>query len=153
MNLVKANIIGGAANGRTLWVDKDSCLNHWNNGSYVTTYKTYGTYCGGTTSKDKITSSDYHARIKKEFIKLINEEPEAKSEPKASSMFETIVTTYGNQPIFSIFVTEGGDFMKGDITLNECKKWIKDNSDYECDFEIVMTIMKTSTVKQMKPTI
>jgi hypothetical protein len=145
MNLVKAKIIGGDSEGCVLWVDKDSLLTHWNNGD-ITTYKTYDFY-NGKKSKDDISGHDYHARIKKEYIEFIEEES------KTTSLFETIVTTYGDQPIFSV-ITACGTMVDGDMTFKQCKELIKCHEDYDTDdFEIVMKIMETSTVKQMKPTI
>lgn len=67
-------------------------------------------------------------------------------------MFETLVTAYGDQRIFSVITTDG-DMMKGDVTFKQCEEWVKEHQDYESEFEIVMKIMETKTTKQMKPTI
>jgi hypothetical protein len=152
MNLVKANIIGGNAKGRVLWVDKDSTLTSWNQGTYITTYKTYGYYHLANDKRD-VSTGDYHARIKTSFIEFIEEEQTVDSTQSKNSMFDTLVNEYGDQEIFSVITTEYGEMMKEDITFKQCEEWIKEHQDYESDFEIIMKIMKTSTVKQMKPTI
>jgi len=150
MNLVKAYIVGGVCKGATMWVDKDSSLTRWNKGTYITTYKTYDFYNGGK-HKDDIGGNDYHARIKEEFIELIEEEPKPDTVSNKKSLFETIVATYGEQPIFSV-ITVNGEMVRGDITFEECEELISRQFDDE-EYEIVMKIMETSIVKQMKPTI
>ena len=153
MNLVKAYIIGGACEGKTLWVDKDSSLTHWNQGTSITTYKTYDFY-NGRKHKDNISGNDYHARIKKEFIELIEEEPKPDTVANKKSLFETLVTEYGGQPIFSVITADDGELMRGETTFKQCKEWISEQQDDDfVDYEIVMKIMETSIVKQMKPTI
>jgi len=152
MNLVKANIIGGNAKGKVLWVDRDSALTSWNQGTFVTTYKTYG-YYHLPKDKNDITTSDYHARIKTSFIEFIEEDRKVNPVDK-NSMFKTLVTAYGDQPIFSVITSEDGEMMKGDITFEQCEDWIKNHQDYDdSDFEIVMKIVETKTIKQMTPTI
>lgn len=152
MNLVKAYIVDGVCKGATMWVDKDSALTHWNQGSKITTYKTYNFY-NGKKNKEDIGGSNYHARIKKEFIELIEEEPKPNTVPNKKSLFNDLVSTYGDQKIFSVITVEDGDMMKGDITFEQCEEFIKECQDYDSDFEIVMKIMQTKTVKQIKPTI
>jgi hypothetical protein len=154
MNLVKAYIVGGACEGATMWVDKDSSLTHWNQGTCITTYKTYGAPYQPLRDKNEISQSWFHARIKREFIELIEEEPKPDTVSDKKSTFETIVAQHGDKSIFSVITVEDGDMMKGDITFKECEEWINGNQDaYDSDFEIVMKIMETKTVKQMKPTI
>ena len=150
MNLVKAYIVGGACEGATMWVDKDSSLTHWNHGSKITTYKTYDFY-NGRKHKDNISGNDYHARIKKEFIELIEEEPKPDTVSNKKSTFDTIVATYGDKSIFSV-ITVDGVIVRGDITFEECEELISRRFD-DAEYEIVMKIMETSIVKQMKPTI
>jgi hypothetical protein len=155
MNLVKANITGGNAKGNVLWVDKDSSLTSYNQGTWVTTYKTYGKtygYYNLPEDKNDITKSDYYARIKTSFIEFIEEEQNVAPVDK-NSMFETLVTEYGNRPLFSVITSEDGEMMKGDITFKKCKEWISEHQDYNQEFEIVMKVMETKTTKQMNPTI
>lgn len=56
MNLVKAKIVGGNAKGKVLWVDQDSSLTSYNQGTWVTTYKTYGYYHLANDKNDVATS-------------------------------------------------------------------------------------------------
>jgi len=151
MNLVKANIIGGNAKGKVMWVDKDSSLTSYNQGTWVTTYKTYGYYHLAKDKRD-VSTTDYHARIKTSFIEFIEEEQKVDPVDK-NSMFKTLVTAYGDQPIFSVITSEDGEMMKGDITFKQCKEWISEHQDYDQEFEIVMKVMETKTTKQMNPTI
>jgi len=152
MNLVKAKIIGGNAKGKVLWVDKDSALTSWNQGTCITTYKTYGYYHLAKDKRD-VSTTDYHARIKTSFIEFIEEEQTVESTQSKNSMFEMLVTEYGNQEIFSVIAAEDGEMMKGDITFKKCKEWISEHQDYDQEFEIVMKVMETKTTKQMNPTI
>lgn len=149
MNFEKCKIVGGKCVGKEMWVDRDSKMIHFNGVKPITTYKTYGYF--GVVEKKNIRDHHYHARIKEEFIEIIEEEP--KENNNKSITLDQIISAFGHLKIFSVEDTSSRELISSEKTFAECKELINNNADSSYDYTIQMDIMTTENIKKLVPTI
>jgi len=132
-----------------VWVDRDSRMIHFNGDKPITTYKTYGYY--GVVEKKNIRDHHYHARIKEEFIEIMEDEAKEKKDNKSITL-DQIISVFGHLRIFSV-EDDSGKLISSEKTFAECKELINNNADSSYDYTIQMDIMTTENIKKLVPTI